>query len=191
MNIGILGGTFDPIHQGHLSLARKAQDQFALDQVLFIPASISPLKTQSVRITPAPERYRMVELALKGIENWEVCDCELTREGVSYTVDTLRELKKRFPDDKLFLILGADSLESFSAWREPEEILRLADLLVARRPGIDVKSPFASRAKWIEMPEIPISASEIREKIRKGKTLPEGVLVPEVFRYINQHHLYV
>ena len=188
MKIGILGGTFDPVHRGHLALARAAADQFALDKVLFIPAFIPPHKAGRRDLTPAPYRYRMVELAIRPESQFEVSDIEFSRPDLSYTVDTLRGLKEHYPASEFFLILGADSLAEFSNWQEPDQILGMARILCAARPG--VREPEDAPAhEPIKMPECPIASSQIREKVFRGE--PVRDLLPEgVWDYIERMKLY-
>jgi nicotinate-nucleotide adenylyltransferase len=188
MKIGILGGTFDPIHTGHLALAHAAQNQFLLDRVLFVPAFIPPHKAARRDITPAPYRFRMVELALRDEPSFEVSDIELNRPSISYTVDTLRELKKRHPEDEFFLILGEDAFQDFSTWRDPAAIRDLARFLIAPR-GAGRDTLPDPEAQWIEMEECPISSSGIREKIRQHT--PVSALVPAAAEaYIRRMKLY-
>lgn len=182
MKIGILGGTFDPIHQGHILLAYAAKKEYGLDKVLFVPALIPPHKTAQRDMTPAAYRYRMVEIALRPHLDFEVSDVEFSRAEVSYTVDTLRELKKKYSRDDFFLILGADSLAEIPYWKEADQIQKLARILVAPRSPFkaDKAENAAREVSWIPMPECPLSSSEIRSQIAHGefkdkKNLPEGV----------------
>ena len=124
MRIGILGGTFDPIHLGHLAAAEAAIDCARLDRVIFIPSGMPPHRHEAA--ANADQRLEMCRLAIDGNKKFEVSDVEVKRGGVSYTVDTLRELKSRYPNDELFLILGWDAAKLFSSWNEPNEIRRLA-----------------------------------------------------------------
>lgn len=189
--IGILGGTFDPIHEGHLTIARSAKEQFTLDVIFFVPALLPPHKGSEGNLTAAHHRFEMVKLAVKGIEGFEVSDIELRRPGISYTVDTLRQFHEIYPAANLFLILGADSLAQIGTWRESNEIFRLATLLVAPRGNLKVSTlDFPPRHMvWIRMPEIAVSSSQIRDRIRQGgETGP--FLPPRVAKYICQHHLY-
>lgn len=188
MKIGILGGTFDPVHLGHLGLARAAADQFALDKVLFIPAFIPPHKAGRRDLTPAPYRYRMVELAIRPESRFEVSDIEFSRPDLSYTVDTLRGLKDQHPGSEFFLILGEDSLAEFSKWQEPGRILEMARILCAARPGV-LEPEDAPAHERITMPGCPITSSEIREKVGRGE--PVRDLLPEgVWDYIERMKLY-
>jgi nicotinate-nucleotide adenylyltransferase len=190
MKIGILGGTFDPIHEGHLALARQAQKQFCLDKVFFVPASIPPAKTVSRNLTPAPFRYRMVELAIRGEKKFEVSDVELHRPGVSYTVDTLSILRDQYPDAPLYLILGQDSFNEIMKWKEPGRIRELARFLVSRREGANGAAPFQEGVEWLDMPVTPISSSAVREMIRSGKNLERGILPKGVEQYIRRMNFY-
>lgn len=186
--IGILGGTFDPIHHGHLALAKAAQKQFQLDKVLFIPAFIPPHKTDRADITPAPYRYRMVEMAVLEEPGFEVSDIEFTRPEVSYTADTLRLLKMLNPDADLFLILGQDSLAAMPSWKEPEEIFKMAGILAAKRRGSS--SVEFENVSWIDMPESPLSSSRIRESLLSGKSSGEQFFPEKVEQYIKKMKLY-
>ncbi len=189
MKIGILGGSFDPIHQGHLTLAREAGKQFRLDKILFLPALHPPHKKASVS-TPAPHRARMVELAIMGEPHWELCDLELRRPGISYTVDTLRELVKIYPSPhKLFFIAGADSLVDFKDWKNPEVILKLAEWIVAGRPSIKLPDPLPARIHSLHMPLIKISSSEIRQKAKRGEDI-SGEVSTKVRAYIERMKIY-
>lgn len=190
MKIGILGGTFDPIHESHLALAREAKNQFQLDKVLFVPALIPPFKTLRPDLTPAPYRYRMVELAIREEPDFEISDVELSRKDVSYTVDTLGILKEKYPNHELFLIMGQDSFSEIPTWKDPEKIRGLAGFLVARREGIKVKDPVEGKVQWIHRLLTPISSSSIREQIRQGKALGEGVLPKSVEQYIQRMNFY-
>ena len=178
MKIGILGGTFDPVHRGHLLLARAAKDQAGLDLVLFIPAFIPPHKAERRDLTPAPYRYQMVELAIRNEPQFEISDLEFSRPELSYTVDTLRELKKLRPADEFYLILGADAASQISSWHEPDEIRRLAGILAVKRPDT---APFHDNGiRWLEMASCPVSSSGLRKQIEQGRLdnpsdLPNGV----------------
>jgi nicotinate-nucleotide adenylyltransferase len=190
MKIGILGGTFDPIHNGHLALARAAQRQYGLDKVLFVPAFIPPHKHQRSDISLAGSRYRLVELALRGERGFEICDLEFRRRGISYTVDTLAEIRKLNPDAELFLVLGADAFCGMAAWREPERIREQAVCLVADRPGSDRGIFDSDRVRKIDMPEVRISASQLREDLRKGRPIAPVFLPEAVEKFLRETNLY-
>jgi len=187
MKIGILGGTFDPIHLGHLSLARAAQHQFSLDKVLFVPAFLPPHKLDRDDVTPSSLRTQMVKLAISGIKDMELCTIEIEREGVSYTVDTLTQLTKRYSGAELYLIIGADSLHKISSWKDFHEIKRLARITVARRPGVALTT--VDNILWIDMPELPLSSSLIRQKIKRKEDL-QNMLPEDVAEFISRKKLY-
>lgn len=200
MRLGIFGGTFDPVHLGHLLLAECAREQARLEEVWFVPAATPPHKQQRV-LTNATHRVEMLELAVAGHPNFRVSLVEIERGGVSYTVDTLRSIRARHPGAELFLILGADSLEELHTWREAAEICRLALPLVARRPNHTLV-PHESLLqligpdKWqeicehmIDMPQVDLSASDIRRRVAEGRSI--RYRVPRaVEEYILSHGLY-
>ncbi len=188
--VGILGGTFDPLHLGHLLIAQEVQGRLTLDQVFFIPAALPPHK-KKVKISPAWHRLQMVKLAVKNNPKFKVLDLELKRKGASYTVDTLSELNRRYPGTQFFLILGEDNLEFIKSWKEPEEIFRLAKVIFVPRPGFknNQSQSRLKTGKVLKLPEIDISSTDIRNKVKKGISI--RYLVPEkVLRYIQKHNLY-
>jgi nicotinate-nucleotide adenylyltransferase len=180
--VGILGGSFDPIHIGHLLIAEYACEQLQLDEVRFIPAAISPLKLDK-QPTDAKHRVEMVRLAIGGNAHFRLDERELRRVGPSYTVDTLAELKSENPDAEIVFIMGADSLADLHAWREPERICQLAFLAVALRggqPAPDLEQlrrclpedQVARAAEHIlKLPQLEISSTDIRQRIRAGKSI--------------------
>jgi nicotinate-nucleotide adenylyltransferase len=188
MKIGVFGGTFDPIHQGHLEIARQAQQQFALDKIFFVPAA-RPAHKSRQDMAPVDDRYEMVRLAIQGQPGFEISALEMERPETSYTVETLRTLKKRFPEAELYWIMGADSLAEIPTWKEPGEIKRLAKFLVARRSGKNMKHTAQEDVAWIRMPLRPVSATEIRTQLRQGASAGD-VLPKPVAAYIKAHHLY-
>lgn len=189
MRIGILGGSFDPVHYGHLALARESEKQFKLDKILFLPALLPPHKKEDPDLSPAPSRARMVELAILGQPNWELCDLELKRPGVSYTVDTLRGLKRIYPGAELFFIAGADSLQDLKQWKDPEEILKLSEWIVAPRPSFKLPEKLPARVHLLRIPLVAISASELRGRIERGEDISEWV--PEKVRdYMRKADVY-
>ena len=199
MRIGVFGGSFDPIHQGHLILAENCREQAQLDQVLFMPCAMSPHKLKGAHGSDR-QRLEMLDFAIGGHQNFVRSDMEIKRGGVSYTVDTLRELAAANTDAELFLLMGADSLESFSTWQEPEEILTLAKPIVVGRPGstIDLQTlePLSSAAYVdeiaklsVESPLIEISSSEIRRRVAAESSV--RFLVPRsVEKYIETQNVY-
>jgi nicotinate-nucleotide adenylyltransferase len=185
MRTGILGGTFDPIHLGHLAAAEAAMDCARLDRVILVPTGLPPHRHQAS--ATGDQRLEMCRLAVDGNERFEVSDVEVKRGGVSYTVDTLKELKSRYPNDQLFLILGSDAAKLFSSWREPDEIRRLASLVVVTRPGT---APLTGTTDIVcERPTPNISGSALRGAIAGGNRVT--TLLPEaVAAYIARHGLY-
>lgn len=190
MKIGILGGTFDPIHRGHLALAHYARKQFKLDQVFFIISARPPHKKNLRRfLTPAKHRLAMVELAVGKRRGFEVSDMEVRRKGLSYTVDTLKEIRKKYPAAALYLILGQDSYDGLHRWRKSGEIRKRVHLLVARRSGNLEIFPKRKNVSWIRMPLYPIASTDLRHAFERGADLTD-YLAPQVIRYINAHGLY-
>lgn len=186
--IGVLGGTFDPIHNGHLYLAKKVMRRFCLDKIIFIPTYLTPHKTGR-KITPTQHRYNMVRLALSGIKNFEVSDIEIKRKGKSYSVDTLRQLRKRFgPKTEIFFITGSDSLKDLDKWKGLDEILKLCRFVVVERPGFDIDSPMQGFI-IVNINAKNIAASAIRKSLKNGRSITR--LVPaKVKAYIKSHGLY-
>ena len=187
--IGVYGGTFDPIHMGHLITAQYILEERKLDKILFIPAFVSPHKTQVYSID-GKHRIEMVKLAIEGYDKFECSDYEIKKGGVSYTIDTLIELKKTY--ENIELIIGYDNLLSFDKWHKPDEIVNMAKLLVLKRKiGGDINqfNKYFGDANFIDSPAIEISSTLIRERLRKN--LPIDFLVPEkVKEYIMTNNLY-
>jgi nicotinate-nucleotide adenylyltransferase len=200
MRVGIYGGSFDPVHLGHLLVAETGRDRLGLDQVLWIPASQSPLKLDRLP-TPDRQRVEMLQLAIGGNEAFRLDERELSRGGVSYTVDTLRELHQEHPEDELFLLIGSDSLHQFDQWRQPEEICRLdLPIVIARGghppPDWSVLRRYLAAERFqaalecqIQMPEVEISSSALRQRVAQGRSI--RYLVPRaVEMYIAEQKLY-
>jgi len=188
--IGILGGTFDPLHIGHLIVAQEVQEKLKLDRIFFIPTSLPPHK-KKVKISSSVHRLRMVQLAAQANPNFKVLDLELKRKGHSYTVDTLRILGKKYPQTKFVLILGLDNLNHIHTWKKPEEIFRLSQVIFISRPGatFNKANKWLKQSKFLEVKEIEISSTDIRERVRKRKSI--RYMVPEeVLKYIKKHNLY-
>lgn len=187
--VGVFGGTFDPPHLGHLALAEWARDRLRLSRVLFVPAGVPPHK-RGRRVTDAAHRLAMTRLAVRGNPSFAVTAIEAERDGPSFTVDTLREVGRREPGARLYLVIGEDSLEEFASWRAPGEILSRARLAVAARPG-PARGPAAGRPPcvWIGSPTLALSSSDLRRRARAGRSL--RYLVPDaVIAYIRRHRLY-
>lgn len=187
MRIGILGGTFDPIHLGHLAAARAAMECANLDRVIVVPTGVPPHRPPAV--AGAQDRLEMSRLATAGDERFEVSDIELRRKGSSYTVETLRELRALHPHDELFLILGWDAAKLIHTWHEPEEVRRLARVIVVTRPGSGV--PSTTKAEILcERPTPDISGSALRRSLAAGEPV-EDRLPPAVESYIARNKLYM
>jgi nicotinate-nucleotide adenylyltransferase len=196
MRLGILGGTFNPPHIGHLICGQEALRELGLERVMLVPARIPPHKP--VEHEPGAEhRLALCRLAVAGDERFAVSDVELRREGPSYTVDTLRQLRVHAPHDELVLILGGDIAAGLPSWRMPERVLELATVAVAKRRGTargEVERALASlpggeRARFFQMPRIGVSSTMLRRRVRTGQ--PIRYLVTEPVReYIEAHGLY-
>jgi nicotinate-nucleotide adenylyltransferase len=193
--IGLLGGTFDPIHNGHLAAAHAALECARLDQVLFVPAAQPPHRPPAV--AGAEQRLEMCRLAIAGDARFAVSDVELTRAGPSYTVDTLAELHSLFPADELFLILGWDAARLFPTWRRPDAVRSLASIVVVARPGSRAPEkadlgPVGLEGDGVSIclePTPDLSASEIRRAVGAGEPIT-GQVPPAVEQYIAAHGLY-
>ena len=172
MRIGIYGGSFDPVHFGHLLLAESAREQLQLDTVLFMPAAIAPHKQQDQSTSPAV-RLEMLNLAIGGHSGFEVSDLEMKRGGVSYTVDTLLALSEQYAEAQLVLLVGADTLVDMPNWKDPEKIVTLAHIAVVDRTGsqLDDQSLPDAEILRVTMPRIDLSSRQIREKIARGESI--------------------
>jgi len=192
--IGIMGGTFDPIHHGHLVVAEEARWQFQLDQVLFIPTG-QPWQ-KPVGVSPAEDRYLMTVIATTSNPAFAVSRIEVDNPGPTYTVDTLHRLRAELPDGtRLLFIGGTDVVQQLPTWKEPEQVLALAELVVATRPEFDFDGLVqtlpgaAGRVHRMEIPALDISSHDLRARVARGA--PIEYLVPEgVARYIQKRELY-
>ncbi len=197
MRIGILGGTFDPPHIGHLVIAEEARSALSLARVYFVPARQPPHKLDQ-QVTPLEDRLAMLRLAVDDNPFFTISLVEANRPGPSYTVDTIRELRKEFPPfTEIFFIEGMDSLAALPTWHHPEELIQLCYLAVLKRPGFEadldaleaVVPGVKSRVVFIPAPELEISSHELQSRCRAGHSLE--YLVPKgVDEYIAEHHLY-
>ena len=198
--IGVFGGTFDPVHYGHIYLARQALSEKSLDQILVVPARMQPFK-QGQPVTPAMHRYKIVELAFKGTGGVFICDAELKNEEVSYTIDTLRKIKKKLsPDTEIYFILGADTFLKIEKWKDPDGLLREFSFIVGTRPGYNheeldlfidrVSASFGAKVTKVKNKEIDVSSTEIKEMIKSGKSL-SGLVPARVERYIYDSGMYL
>lgn len=180
MRLGFFGGSFNPLHVGHLAVAEACREGASLDRVVWIPAATSPHKQGRRDMASGDDRLAMVEAAIASHEQFETSAIEIEREGVSYTVDTLRELRQRHPDDDLFWIVGGDSLASFATWREPREIVRLARLVAYPRPGANLSAVpdwVMARTTLVEAPLLAISSTDLRARLAAGRSV--RYLVPD------------
>jgi nicotinate-nucleotide adenylyltransferase len=176
MKLGLYGGSFNPVHLGHLLVAQAAQEELRLDRIIFIPAAQSPFKLDSQH-APAPARLQWLRLALAGRTNYEVDDQEIQRGGVSFSIDTLRDYARRFPGAELFYLIGADNVAKLNEWREPAELARLAEFVVVPRPGgLATRFPPPFRGRTLTGFPLGLSSSQIRARIPAG--LPIDSLVP-------------
>ena len=199
MRLGIYGGSFDPVHYGHLLLAETVREQSCLDQIWFMPAAQSPHK-QGQPPTPPEARVEMLELAIAGHQLFQVSRLEIERGGLSYTVETLRRVAEAEPTAEKFLLMGADALVDFPHWKSPAEICELATLLVVGRPGSGIDfSPLAAflsparcaelESQKVQMPQLDISSGVLRDRVAAGKSIRYQT-PRSVEKYIESQQLY-
>lgn len=194
--IGIMGGTFDPIHNGHILIAEYAYSQFALDRVLFIPTGVPPHKADL--ITSGKDRLNMVKLAVEGMPWAEASDQEVNREGITYTVDTMHALHEQWPDAEFYFVIGEDTLPLIMQWRNAPEVAKLTKFLAVERGGVTLdmrriqeqaQETIGAEIYFMHGEGPDISSSDIRERIQAKEDVSE--LIPEkVYRYIAEHRLY-
>ena len=198
MKVGILGGTFDPIHLGHLATAEQVREIFALDEVLFIPAARPPHKVERL-VTPEVHRLMMTYLATQSNEKFTVSPMEFLRDGLSYTLDTMNALLEKFgAASELFFIIGADSMADLAKWYRARELVSKVHFIATKRPGVEVDVPaltefFGAESMahihQVETPGLEISSTDIRERVKLGRSIK--YLVPEVVEeYIAKERLY-
>lgn len=197
--IGVFGGSYNPVHCGHLQIAAAAREQFDLDQVWFVPAWIQPFK-QGMQVVSASHRRQMLALALEPYPYFRICDYELEKKGISYTCDTMQALKAAMPDTQLYFIMGADSLDTFATWYHPEKICACASILAAvrHRPGKSdalqkqadmLRQSLHADVHFLQTPFYDVSSTQIRQM--DAQALAGQHLVPDsVLQYICDHHLY-
>lgn len=188
MRIGLLGGTFNPIHNGHLNLAEEAKRTLKLDKIIFIPAYIPPHKGAD-NLIDAEVRFRMIELAIGGRGDFEILRYEIDKRQICYTIDTVEYLKDSYPEDtEIFFLIGADSLGELDTWKDIEELSKLCRFVVCDRPGFSkiLKYPWLER---IDITPIDVSSSQIRRRIREGRDIT-GLLPKAVEDYIRRNSLY-
>ena len=196
--IGLLGGTFNPIHNGHLLLAQTALEQCDLDEMWILPSGISYMK-KGMAIPDGETRGKMAELAIEGLERFHVCDLEIKTEGNTYTANTLIELRRIYPDHWFYFIIGGDSLAALPSWYHPEMIMENCTLVVGQRDadddqkirelGDNVIIRFGGKIIYLKFPDTPISSSEIRKKLQFGESV-DGLVPAGVLSYIREHHMY-
>jgi nicotinate-nucleotide adenylyltransferase len=188
-----MGGTFDPIHHGHLVAASEVQAWFDLDEVVFVPTG-DPWQKSDRDVSPAEHRYLMTVIATAANPRFNVSRVDIDRRGPTYTIDTLKDLKARFPDAELYFITGADALADIFTWRNAEELFALAQFVGCTRPGYATDDSTlagipADRVTIVEIPALAISSTDCRARTRRGE--PVWYLVPDgVVQYIAKHHLY-
>jgi nicotinate-nucleotide adenylyltransferase len=191
VRIGVFGGTFDPPHVGHLLLASDAREALRLDRLIFVPAATQPFKVHSPPVASPQDRLEMVRLALGDDPSYAVDAAEISRKGLSFTVDTLEQLSVRNPGAELFLLLGEDALAGVDQWRNPGRIRELATLAVMRRSGADGSpvAPIATGVTTVSARRVDVSSTEIRERLRAGKSI-KGFVPESVERFIEARGLY-
>jgi nicotinate-nucleotide adenylyltransferase len=198
MNVGVLGGTFDPIHSGHLVIAEEARLRFGLNKVLFVPAGTPWLKT-NLEITPAVHRVEMVKRAIAGNASFELSPIEIDRPGPSFSVDTVAALQQQSgAGARIFFLIGWDSLAELPQWQEPGRLIQLCKLVAVTRPGFsrpDLKSlepsipGITQSVDWLDIPPIDISSSDIRDRVAQGLSI-HGLVPDDVESYIAENKLY-
>jgi nicotinate-nucleotide adenylyltransferase len=186
--IGVMGGTFDPIHHGHLVAASEVRQSFQLDEVIFVPTGQPYLKTA---VSSAEHRYLMTVIATASNPDFTTSRVDIDRDGPTYTIDTLRDLKREYPDDDLFFISGADAIAQIVDWKDTDELWDLAHFVAVSRPGhvLTISGLPPQRVSSLEVPALAISSTDCRARVGRG--FPVWYLVPDgVVQYISKHHLY-
>ena len=194
MNICLFGGTFDPPHIGHLIIAESILSDLDIDKIIFIPSSIPPHKPLH-SYSSASLRVEMLQISIKGTHAFQISDIELNRPGASYSVDTIKQIKSQMSlsKEELYFVIGSDSLVEFQTWKNSHEILSLAQVIIAPRPSFTkdmVKPEFLEQVQFLDTPQIDISSSMIRERVREKKSIRYYV-IPEVLEYIQEKRLYI
>ena len=187
--IGLLGGTFNPIHIGHLTMAQVAMERMELDKIIFIPSNVPPHK--KVRnLALAKHRYAMVRLAIQGNPGFAASNFEIKKEGRSYSIDTIRYFQKSYPlGTKVFFIIGADALSGLRSWKHIDQILESVTFVVVNRPGYIYREDRIAY-KYVAMPDIDIASSFLRTRVMQGRSIK--YFVPDrVYFYIKKHHQYI
>jgi nicotinate-nucleotide adenylyltransferase len=190
MRVGVMGGTFDPIHHGHLVAASEVQTLFDLDEVVFVPTG-EPWQKDTATVSPAEDRYLMTVIATASNPRFTVSRVDIDREGPTYTIDTLRDLRAQRPDAELFFITGADALAQILSWKDVDELWELAQFVAVTRPGHELtdRGLPVNRVRLQEVPAMAISSTDCRDRVAAGH--PVWYLVPDgVVQYIAKYHLY-
>ncbi|NYG60638.1 nicotinate-nucleotide adenylyltransferase [Nocardioides daedukensis] len=191
--VGVMGGTFDPIHHGHLVAASEVQAWFDLDEVIFVPTG-DPWQKSDREVSPAEHRYLMTVIATAANPRFTVSRVDIDRDGPTYTIDTLRDLGEQLPDADLYFITGADALANIFTWRNVEELFKLANFVGCTRPGYEMEAKMLAdipteRVTIVEIPALAISSTDCRKRTKRGE--PVWYLVPDgVVQYIAKHQLY-
>jgi len=187
MKIGILGGTFNPVHIGHLILAEEAREKLGLDKVIFIPTALPPHK-DNVNIAPAEDRLKMLKLATKSNKYFSVSDIEIKRQGRSYTIDTIKALTNKYKNDELYFIIGSDLLKYLNEWKDLSQILKMVKFIAATRPGYSLEQ-IPPYIQTLPIRAVDVSGFEVRQCVQQGKSF--GYLVMDkVFDHIKKRKLY-
>ena len=188
MKTGILGGTFNPIHIGHLILAEEAREKLGLDRIIFVPAYLPPHK-DNADIAPASARLTMVGLAIKGNKYFSVSNAEIKRDGRSFTIDTIKEFKKIYPQDELYFIIGSDLLTYLAEWKDLDEIIKLVKFITVTRPGYPLEK-IPLYISTVAIRAVDVSGFQIRSRVKGNRSF--RYLVPDaVHRYIIRNKLYI
>lgn len=188
--VGLFGGSFDPVHCGHLLVAQAAMEELSLSRLFFIPAAQSPFKPQSAP-APAPERLRLLRLALAGQARYEIDTQEILRGGTSFTIDTVRDYARQFPGAALFYLIGADHVPTLPSWRDASQLAALVEFVVIPRPGQPPAAfPAPFRGRQLEGFPLGISSSTIRKRIHAGQTI-QGLVPDAVAEAIRNSKLYL
>jgi len=187
MKIGVLGGTFNPVHIGHLILAEEAREKLCLDRIIFVPTYLPPHKDNS-DIVPAKDRLTMLKLAISGNRYFLTSDIEIKRDGRSYTIDTLKGFKKRYPEDELYFIIGSDLLKYLDDWKDLNDIIKMVKFIVATRPGYPLEE-IPAYISTVAIRAVDVSGFQIRSCIKENRSF--RYLVPDaVYKYIIKKGLY-
>ena len=191
MRVGIMGGTFDPIHHGHLVAASEVESLFGLDEVVFVPTG-EPWQKAERRVSPAEHRYLMTVIATASNPHFWVSRVDIDRPGLTYTIDTIRDISAQRPGAELFFITGADALAQILTWKDADEALQLAHFVGVTRPGYELSDAHlpVDSVTLLDVPAMAISSSDCRDRVAAGR--PVWYLVPDgVVQYINKHRLYL